>query len=688
MAHASLKLIPGVNAERTPALNEAAISASNLIRFMPDAQSGGLPQKLGGWAKWIATGAGSIVRQLWAWADLTPTGWLAIGAQNQLGVVQNGTGTILNITPQVTSNSVAVSVTTVLGSNVVTITDTGSNITQYDSVWIQTHISVGGIVLFGVYQCGFVSANQFTVLATDAIGNPAPATANVTNGGAVEAFTTTSGSSIVQVTLNNHGLVVGNTYPILISTTVGGITLFGDYQVTSIIDANNFNIQTGTAATSSAGPTSINGGNALYFFFIAQGPLPLGTGYGIGGYGVGGYGSGTPPTANPGTPITTTDWTLDNFGADLVACPVNGAIYLWAPSVSSNTAAVIPTAPPVNNGIFVAMPQRQIVAWGSSLNGIQDPLLVRWCDVDNPTQWIPLVQNQAGSYRVTQGSKIVTALQAAQQSLYWTDVGFWVAQYTGQPDVYSFNKVGVACGCVGQKAAGFYGGAAYWMGQNQFFVYDENGVNPLYCPIWDVVFQNLDVANANKVRFFANSYFNEIGWFFPVVGGNGENSMYVKMNISIGPQNGWDYGVMGRTAWVNQSILGAPIGAGTNFLIYQHEVSPDADGTPMNASFTTGYFAMNEGHVKSFVDQVWPDMKWGTYSGMPTANVQITFYVTDYPGDTPQVFGPFSVTQTTEFITPRFRGRLMAINISSNDAGSFWRLGNIRYRAQEAGKFY
>jgi hypothetical protein len=89
-----------------------------------------------------------------------------------------------------------------------------------------------------------------------------------------------------------------------------------------------------------------------------------------------------------------------------------------------------------------------------------------------------------------------------------------------------------------------------------------------------------------------------------------------------------------------------------------------------------------------FVDQIWPDMKWGYY-GSPTQNaeVKITFYVTDYPGQTPLTYGPFTMTQSTTFITPRFRGRLVSIRIESNDFGSFWRLGNIRYRVTQDGKY-
>jgi hypothetical protein len=142
-----------------------------------------------------------------------------------------------------------------------------------------------------------------------------------------------------------------------------------------------------------------------------------------------------------------------------------------------------------------------------------------------------------------------------------------------------------------------------------------------------------------------------------------------------------------RTAWINESVLGAPIGAALNRYIYQHETSTDADGQPMDSYFQTGYFVLSDADVKMFIDQVWPDMKWGYYGGAQSANILLTFYVTDYAGQTPMVYGPYTLTQATTYITPRFRGRLVSIRVESNDIGSFWRLGNFRYRIQADGRF-
>jgi hypothetical protein len=108
----------------------------------------------------------------------------------------------------------------------------------------------------------------------------------------------------------------------------------------------------------------------------------------------------------------------------------------------------------------------------------------------------------------------------------------------------------------------------------------------------------------------------------------------------------------------------------------------------MNASFTTGYFALQDGDAKAFVDEVWPDMKWGFYGGMQDASINITFNVADFPGQTPISYGPYTVTQATQYLTPRLRGRLMSITIAGSPTNTeFWRLGNIRYRVMPDGKY-
>ena len=790
MPHESVKLVPGVNTTETPVLNQTGFSISNLVRFFYDTQQGALVQKLGGWAKYFPSAPPAPVRALWAWEDTNAVAHLGVGMQNiagtfgaQLAAITNGSLSI--ITPQTVTDDLTLNqggaplVATTSGSAIVTVTDnTITGVTTYDSVYVPVHISVGGVILFGLYPCdpnGFISANAYTLSSADTLGNPLPATSTVTTpaGVSVASFATTSGSGVVTVTLANHGYSPGSTYPVLAETVVGGVTLFGNYVVQTVASASVFTILAANTASASAS-ASINGGLARFIYSFGVGAIPSGTGYGVGGYGRGGYGTGTgvtPTTA--ATAISANNWTLDNWGQQLIACPISPAyaltpagltgtgatatvtfaqtlgaaiavgeqmalsgwtpaalngvqtvtastvnsvsfasavtaatqigtlvwqnspyqpIFVWDPTSGSPTATILPYASPVNDGIMVAMPQRQIVAWGSTFTGVQDPLLIRWCDVSNYNVWIGQVTNQAGSYRIPKGSRIVGCIQGPQQGLVWTDVALWSMQYIGLPYVYSFNEIDTGCGLIARKAACSLNGSVYWMGASQFFSLTANGVEPMPCPIWDVVFQQIDPANVDKIRVAVNSRFNEITWYLPTLSSGGEVAIYAKYNVAL---QVWDYGSLARSAWIDQSVLGAPIGADPNLLyIYQHEVSSatgltlcDADTAPMLSSFQTGFFAMNEADVKVFVDQVWPDMKWGLFGGAQNATVTLTFYVCDYPGGPVSTYGPYPMTMNTQFLTPRFRGRLVSIALSSSDIGTFWRLGGIRYRGQQDGKY-
>lgn len=702
-----LTLLPGVDVMRTPTFAEAAINSCNLIRFMPDRQGAAEVQKLGGWTRFYPSALPSIARALWAWQDTNQITYLAAGGETSatpgvgapLTIISNGIAK--TITPQFTQHNVAPSITTSASSNVVQVTDAGSNVSGYTSVFIATHISVGGVIVFGFYQCSAIGANSYHISLNDILGNPVIPTTAVTNGGAVARFTTQSGSASVNVLLNNHGYAAGATYPVLISTAVGGVTLVGNYLVETVVDANNFTIFAPNQATSSTS-VSINGGDAQYDYYIGQGPLPSGEGYGAGGYGRGGYGTGVAPTAASGSNIQATDWWIDNWGENLLACPQGtnaspspsspsgGPIFVWSPTSNSPIATPINAGPVANNGMFVAMPQRQIIAWGSTFNGVQDPLLVRWCDIGDYaslTAWIALPTNQAGSYRIPRGSGIVSGLQAGQQGLLWTDLALWAMQYINQPGIYGFNEIGTGCGLIAPKAAASFNGTIYWMSQSQFFILGGGAVQPLPCPVWDYVFQQIDTDNLDKIRIAVNSRFNEITWYFPAAGGDGEVSNYVKYNALAGPAAGWDFGVLDRTAWINQSVLGPPIGADSSSLLQQHETSNDADGQAMAPFYQTGYFEISEGNFQAFVDWFLPDFHYGMYGGSQNATVLLTFYVAQYSGDTPIAVGPYTLTQATQFVSTRLRGRLVSIRVESNDVGSFWRMGKPRYRYSQDGKF-
>lgn len=676
MPEVGLKLRPSVNVEVTPTLNEAGISACNLIRF-----KAALPQKLGGWEKYYPFSVLGISKDVHPWQDLNATKYLAVGSTQQLAVISEGE--LRDITPQTFTSDIAPSISTTASSTTVEITDTNiANVTTFDAVFFNTPVSVGGIILSGLYQIiNVTGASSYQITAATA------AASTVSGSGAVPQFDVTSGSSEVDVTLADHGVAVGDRVVFAIATTLGGITVEGTYSVISVGSSSVFTIS-GNAVATSTTSADMNGGDAQLVYYIALGPQATGVGYGLGGYGLGGYGTGVVPSAQTGTPITATGWTIDNWGEILLASPSGGAIYYWSPTGGFSNASIVSGGPVFNGGIFVAMPQQILVAWGSAIQetiGVrQDPLLVSWSDSENFLDWTPTSANMAGSFHIPTGSKIVGGLQGPQQALIWTDIDVYGMSYIGTPLVFGFNKLSSGCGLIGAHAACVLRGVVYWMNQGNFFQMSGNGISQLPCSVWDVVYQDIDTDNQHKCIAAPNSSFDEVTFYYPSLsGGTGENDKYVKLNVVEGT---WDYGTLARSAWSDQSVLGEPIGTLPSGTIYQHETSTDADGQPLVSWFETGWFVIAEGRDFAFVDWLFPDMKFGTFGGSQSAAVQMTITAADYPNGNERVYGPFTMTEAKTYINLRLRGRMIKIKVQSSDLGSFWRLGLPRYRIAPDGR--
>lgn len=672
MPMGSVILRPGVNTQLTQALNEAGVSVSNLVRYQD-----GLIQKIGGWERYYPLTIDSTIRDIHGWQSAAGVPYLAVGATESLSIIQSGS--LSDITPQTRTENFVPDFSVSSGSATISIVNVGSSLTVNDTVFFNTPVAVGGTFLHNAYKVQTISGSSgYTITSTGT------SSSTVVSSGILPIFNTAANSANVTVTLpnNNYQPIQGLFEGFYAATSVGGLTIQGRYQIKSVTDSTNFVIGALTEATSTATAT-MNSSLVQVVYYIAQGPPPGGTGYGLGGYGLGGYGLGSAGTGGSGTPITATDWSMDNWGEVLLACPAGGPIYVWSPDSGFSTAYVLDTGPFFNGGIFISMPQQILVAWKSvQSTGVQDPLIVRWSDAGDFSNWVVTTTTAAGSFHIPTGSVLRGGLQAANYGVIWTDVDVWIMQYVGGTAIFNFTRVGSGCGLVGQHAAGVIGGQVFWCGSNNFYVLSGGGVQVLPCTVWDFIFQNLDTDNASKIVCAPNSMFSEVSWFFPSADGDGENDSYVKYNLI---EKQWDYGTMERNAWIDVTALGNPIGTDTT-TIYQHEIGEDGDGQPIGARFESGYWSIADGNEMAFVDWFLPDMKFGTYSGTDTASVQVTFKSLDYAGATPKTYGPYTFTSSTEYLSPRIRGRMMSIIVESDDNGSFWRIGRCRYRFASAGR--
>lgn len=678
MPWATVKLLPGVNVEITETMNTAGYQKSQLGRF-----KSGLFQKLGGWVKFYPLKVDGIPKAIHTWKDLAGNTRFCMGTTSGVDVITSGA--YINVQPQTLTTNPAINLATTLGSTLVTITDTlVNNITSYDAVYFNTPVSIGGLILSGLYQVtANITATSYTITAASA------ATATVVApGGSIPSFTTTLSSANVTVTFAGHGLIANSDIVFPVATTVGGVTIQGRYIVQSVIDANNFVITVSSGATSAAGPTAMNGGVAQYLYYIAIGPQAASGGYGTSTYGSGPYGIGTPISGQTGAGLAATDWSLDNWGELLMACPENGGLYYWGPASGYSNLSIVTQAPVFNRGMFISTNQQFVIMFGSTQNAsigvYQDPLLVKWCDAGNFFNWTLSAITQAGSYRLSSGSAILAGASTQTRNLLWTDKDLWVSSYIGSTLVFNMVKIGEGAGIISKHAWGKMSDTVYWMGQKNFFIYDNNGPRILNCSVWDVVFQDLDMDNAVQCHVGVNKAFSEVFFFYPSAsGGLGYPDSYVKFNIQ---EQVWDYGKLARNVWRDSDVFNYPLASTNDGFIYYQENGFDADGTVLNSYLETGYFYIDEGRQKVFVDRVYPDFKWGQFNGTQNANLLITLYAIDEMGDTPVAHGPYTVDATTKWIEPRFRARQIAMRIENQDVGSFWRLGAVRFRYSPDGR--
>lgn len=675
MPISTLKVAPGVNSEITNTQGMAQIVDSQLIRHKY-AGSEVLVEKLGGWTKFYPTTMGSVPRALHAWEGINADTHLAIGCTASLNVITDGS--LEDITPQTYTSTLPPAFSTTSGSATVQIDDTNITANAFDSIYILVPVAIGGIVLEGAYPIlDVLDVDSYRVDAADL------ATSTAGPGGSVPEFGTTNGLSAINVELTNHGKVVGSIFNAAVPTAVGGLTVFGAYVVQAVVDADNFTIYASSSATSTT-TGLMNGGDTEIVYYIGGAPPAVAAGYGVGGYGVGGYGTGIVPTPTPGTPITATNWTLDNWGEVLIATPAEGSIYTWSPDSGFPLAVRIVEAPLINGGAFVAQPAQILVAWASSQGGVQDPLSINWSDSGDYTEWSVTARTQAGGYRIPTGSRIVGGLSGPNFPLIWTDLELWAMNYVGLPLVFGFQAIGQNCGLVSRHGYAVLNTVVYWMGSGNFFRVLGESVQTIPCPVWDHVFQDLDSDSLDKIYCGSNTLFGEIVWYYPSEsGGSGEVDRYVKFNPDL---NVWDFGALARSAWIDQSPVGPPVGAAPNGLIFQHEVSPDADGQPLVASFKTGFYQVADGNDLQFIDWMFPDFTWGYQNGDQDAVLQVTLYFCDYPSSAVKTAGPFTVTSAIEYVNVRLRGRFVAVEISSSDLGSFWRMGALKFRSTPDGK--
>jgi len=497
-------------------------------------------------------------------------------------------------------------------------------------------------------------------------------------------------SPLVSISITNHGVSVNDRIFITSATSIGnsGIILDGEYSVVAVAGLNTFTI----SATTSAAATYTDGGTAdLEFILNVEGTIPVqGTGYGAGVYNAGTSTTGgrawNRPAAAGAVTFLNSQWTLDNWGEDLVACRRGGRIYHLDvdASVTPERAVVISASPSVNNYIRVSPNDRHLVSYGCNEfgTGEYNPMLVRWSDQENYNNWTPSISSTSGEVILTGGTKIMGAIRSRNGIHIWTDNAMFIQSFSGPPFIFNFQNVGTNCGLIAPHAAIDVDGVSFWMGDNNFYAFDGR-VRELDCTVRRYLFDSFNMVNKDKVFAGVNSEFREIIWLYPSATSQ-EPDSYVIYNVA---ENTWVFGTSFYSTFADRSIFDNTIATGkvsatANNHVWNNE--PDnvytGDGKILSSFIESASFDIEDGDKILFVDRIIPDYKF-TNNG----NLQFSINFQEYPNGTATTKGPFTVNSSTKKIDLRGRGRQAEIIVSASSDSS-WRWGKVRANVQPDGE--
>ncbi len=516
-------------------------------------------------------------------------------------------------------------------------------------------------------------------------------------------FSATTGSTTLTVSDTGHGALLNDFVTFSGAVSLGGVVtatvLNAEHQITRIVDANSYEVELSVAANAS--DTGNGGASVVGTYQISVGleSAAFGNGWGADPWAAGGWGSAA-DTSIPGAQLRL--WSADNYGEDLFFCTRNGGVFYWdastgptARGVALEDLAGANRAPTVARVVMTSDRDRHALAFGCDdefSSGTQDPLLIRFSDQEDITDWETRADNTAGSLRVSSGSGVITAIKTRQLVLVFTDVSLHALQYVGAPFTFGLTEISANITIAGPQSAAAVNDSVFWMGEGDFYVYDGR-VRKLPCTVREYVFSRLDIAQAQKVTAAHNAEHSEVWWFYQSTDGT-ENDSYVVYNYE---QNIWYYGTLERTAWQQRGIFGFSIAAAPDGYLYYHEVGINDGSTnpssAINAYIESSPIDMGEGDKYMFASYIIPDITFRSSTGTPS--VTMTIKARDYPGDgflAKEEDNPVTRTATlpvekfTRDIDIRLRGRSMSLRIESNERNTAWRLGTPRIDVRSDGR--
>ena len=614
----------------------------------------GQPEKIGGWIKLVEDKIYGAVRAQFAWSSLDGTRYLALGTDKKLYVYTEGK--VADITPiRATESDLTNPFVTTSGSAIVTVTDAGHAAKAGDFVTFSNADAVGGLDMNAEFEITtVVSSSVYTVT------HSSNASSGATGGGSSTVDVEYQLSVGEEVNTYGYGWGVDAWNGIsdtgrltdqlneALDTTETGVDVDdgskfanGDYilidqEIMKVTGVSSNTLTVTRQLTTNEGTTTVSAGShdaathadntTVTVIFDASNTTINAT-------------SWNEAASSSETVLDSRYWVFENFGEDLLCLQSNGQLFRWDTSsgTSSRAAVASGNAPTSSRHLILSTPDRHVILLGTETTigttTSQDDLFLRFSSQEDFTTWSPTSTNTAGSFRIQDGSKIITTLRSRGGILIWTDTSLHQLQFIGPPFIFGLSQLASNCGAVSPYAAVDVNGTTFWMSQQSFYMFD-GAVKKIPCSVQDYVFDDFSITQQPLVYAGLNSDFNEITWFYA-----SKDSDFIDRNVTYNYVEGtWYTNSLARTTWLDYgvyqvpyateysstvtgdspTVLGATDGSS---VIYQHEEGTDNDIQAMECFLQSADFDIQDGEEVLSISRYIPDFK----DQKGSANVLLTF---------------------------------------------------------------
>jgi hypothetical protein len=707
---------PGVNRENTRYASETMgnpNSATNVAGGWYESEKvrfrSGSPEKIGGWARISSTTFLGVCRSLWNWITLGSLNLIGVGTNLKFYIEQGGVYN--DVTPIRASSTINNNPFALTASTTVTVTDTSHGAITGDFVTFSGAVDIGSgstnvtaAVLNLEFQITVLTANTYTI--TLSVTPNAAAIAGSPGGGAsvVAAYQISVGPEF-QVPLVGWGAggwglgTWGNGVTSTIALRIWSQNNFGEDLVFNprggglyYWDATNGVTTRAVLVSSLGGDVTFTDSSSTGLPTVVTATITFTAGEGLQ------FAGGTLPT---GISAATTYYVTAVVGLSFGLLDSSGSAISTSSTGTDVYISLIENVPSVVSYSFVSDASRFVFAFGCNDYGsnVLNPMLVRWSNQESVTEWLPASTNQAGSVQFSHGSQIVSAIQARQEIVVFTDSSVYSLQYVGAPIVWSSQLLGDNVSIYGPNAVALGSGTVYWMGVDKFYKYDGR-IQTLRCDLRQYIFSDINKSQNLQVFASTSEGFNEVWWFYCSAGSYTVDK-YVVYNYA---EDIWYYGLMGRTAWLDSGLRDYPLAATYAYNLVNHEegVDDNITGTPVAiaALISSSEFDIEDGHNFGFIWRVLPDMTFRDSDGDLTPQATMTLIPMQNSGSgannprstagtsnaTIQRIAAAPIEEFTGQVYIRVRGRQLIFQMESNRLGTQWQLGAPRIDIKTDGR--